>query len=40
MAEGQEALERWWEDVTWRAQEVSLPTNMAEYAPPANNETW
>ena len=40
MAEGQEALERWWEDITWRAQEVSLPTNMAEYAPPADNECW
>jgi hypothetical protein len=40
MAEGQEELENWWEDVTWRAQEVSLPANMATYAPPADNECW
>lgn len=28
MEEGQEMLENWWEDVTWRANEISVPTNM------------
>ena len=42
MKEGQEMLENWWEDVTWRANEISVPTNMTVQDAPVfnDNECW
>ena len=38
--QGQEELESWWEDATWRAAEITTPPHMDIYAPPADNECW
>ena len=40
MKQGQEEIEQWWENVTWRAAEIEVPPHMDIYAPPADNECW